>query len=195
MNEPCGNNYATVIYDNSCYFDKYYDNLLFVPNFKMHGNEKVCIQNVYDKALDDGPMLLDNIMYSITESVQSSCFNIVKSGFENFDPTILELDKNYMFVDHEKHGLCDSYIVEFAHDATINYYERGTYGCRNVHVTKKPLFKMQVLKLLLVYLPTLVTMFSMDLFVYKTPMHRKWVRVKCISNFLLDAPFFFMFLS
>ena len=33
-----------------------------------------------------------------------------------------------MLVDHEKNALCDSYIVEFTHDATANYYERGTYA-------------------------------------------------------------------
>ena len=52
------------------------------------------------------------------ESDQSSWFNIAKSGLEevmilNFDPNILELDMNYVLVDHEKHALCDSYIVEF----------------------------------------------------------------------------------
>ena len=40
------------------------------------------------------------------ESDQSSCYNIVKSGFGevmilNFDPTILELDMNYVLLDHE----------------------------------------------------------------------------------------------
>ena len=83
-----------------------------------------------------------------------------------------------MFVDHERHALSDSYIVEFVHDATENYYERGKCGCINFHFTKIPLFNMQVLKLLLFYLPMLVTMFSMDLFAYKIPMHRKWVRLK-----------------
>jgi hypothetical protein len=32
-----------------------------------------------------------------------------------------------MLVDHEKNALCDSYIDESFHDATENYYERGTY--------------------------------------------------------------------
>src|SRR6185369_5666922 len=91
------------------------------------------------------------------ESNQSSCYKIVKSGFENYDPTILELDKNYVFVDHEKHVLCDSYIFEFVHDATENYYERGKHGCRNFHGTKTPLYMLKVLKLLLFYLPMLVT--------------------------------------
>src|SRR3954463_8936208 len=48
---------------------------------------------------------------------------------EGFNPTIFDLDRNYVVVDHEKHDLCDRYIVEFIHDATKNYYERGKYGC------------------------------------------------------------------
>ncbi len=52
-------NYGTVIYDNPCYFDESYDNPLFVPDIKMHGNKEVCLEKVYDKALDDGPILLD----------------------------------------------------------------------------------------------------------------------------------------
>ena len=32
-----------------------------------------------------------------------------------------------MFADHEKNVLCDGYIDESIHDATENYYERGTY--------------------------------------------------------------------
>jgi hypothetical protein len=35
-----------------------------------------------------------------------------------------------------KDGEYDIYIVEFVHDATENYYERGKYGCWNFHVTK-----------------------------------------------------------
>ena len=98
----------------------------------------------------------------------------------NFDHTILELNKNYVFEDHEKHVLCDSYIVEFVHDATGNYFERVKYCYKFFHVTKTPLFMLKVLKLLLFYLPMLITMFFIDLFDYKIPMHRKWVRLKCV---------------
>ena len=138
---------------------------------------------IYDNAHDDGPILPDDINYT----------TIVESGFN--DPTVFELDKNYVFVDHEKNALCDSYIVEFVHDDTGNYYEIGKYGCRNFHVTKTPLFMLNVLKLLLIYLPLLVTMFFMELFVYKIPMHRKWVRLKCVSYLLLDALLYVQFLS
>ena len=36
-----------------------------------------------------------------------------------------------MRVDHENNALGAGYIVEFIHDATENYYEGGTYACRN----------------------------------------------------------------
>ena len=39
MNETCENDFATVIYDNPCYFDKSYDNHLFIPTIDMHDNE------------------------------------------------------------------------------------------------------------------------------------------------------------
>ena len=109
----------------------------------------------------------------------------------NFDPTILELDMNYVLVDREKHALCDSYIVEFVHDGTENYYERGKCGCRNFHVTKTPLFMLIVLKLLLFYLPMLATLCFFDLFLYKITMHRKGFRLKCVSYLLLAALFCF----
>ena len=103
---------------------------------------------------------------------------------------IFELDKNYVFVDHEKHALCDSYIVEFVLDATENYYERGKYGCRNFHGIKTPLYMLKFLKLHLFCLPMLVTLFFIDLFSYKAPMHRKSVRFKHVLNMLLDALFY-----
>ena len=65
MNETCENDVATVIYDNPCYFDKSYDNPLFIPTIDVHDNEEVCLENLYDNALDDGPMLLDDINYII----------------------------------------------------------------------------------------------------------------------------------
>ena len=42
-----------------------------------------------------------------------------------------------MQVDHEKSALSAGYIVEFIHDATENYYEGGTYACRNCNNIKE----------------------------------------------------------
>ena len=95
-------------------------------------------------------------------------------------PTVFELNKNYVFVDHEKHALCESYIVEFVHDATESYYERGKYGCKSSQVTKTPLFILKVLKLYLFHLSMLVALCFNNLFCYKVPLHRKWVRLKYV---------------
>ena len=151
-------------------------------------------------------------------------------GCASFTPTItnetvyayVESNDTFMHVDHDKNALCDSYIVEFIHDATENYFERGKYGYRNLHVTKFLLFMMKVLSFLLIFfymmvslrptgpyergihgfiylnniksslfmlkllklhlfcLPMLVTLCFIDLFSYKIPLHRKWIRLKCV---------------
>ena len=61
-----------------------------------------------------------------------------------FTPTItnetvyacVESNITVMLMDHDNNALCDSYIVDFIHDAAENYFERGKYGYRNLHVTK-----------------------------------------------------------
>ena len=62
------------------------------------------------------------------------------SYFVEFAPTTIpnekkfayvESNKNSMLMHHESNALCDSYIVEFIHDATENYYEGGIYACRS----------------------------------------------------------------
>ena len=107
----------------------------------------------------------------------------------------VESNKNTMLVDHEKNDLCDSYIVEFIHDATENYYEVGTYACRNCNNIKFPLYVLKVLKLYLFCFPMLVDSCSYKLCAHKIPRHRKWVRFKCASNILHDALFMFQYLS
>ena len=58
----------------------------------------------------------------------------------------VESNKNYMLVDHEKNDLGAGYIFEFIHDSTENYYEGGTYACRNCNKIKFPLYVLKVLK-------------------------------------------------
>ena len=103
----------------------------------------------------------------------------------------VESNKNPMLIDHEKNALCDSYIVEFIHDATEIYYEGGTYACRNCNNIKFPLYVLKILKLCLSCFPMLVDYCSHKLFAHKIPMHRKWVRLKCSSHMLHDAPIMF----
>src|SRR4051794_10578192 len=96
-----------------------------------------------------------------------------------------------VLVGHEQHDLCDSYILDVVNDDTENYFERGKFGCRNFHVTKTPLFMLKLLKLFLFHLPMLFALCFFDLFSYKLPMHRKWVRLKCLSDLQLDVLFCF----
>ena len=83
------------------------------------------------------------------------------SYFVEFVPTIIPNEKNFAYVesskfsmqvDHEKNALCAGYIVEFIHDATENYYERGTCACRNCNNIKFPLYVLKILKFCLVCL-------------------------------------------
>ena len=125
------------------------------------------------------------------------------SYFVEFSPTTIdenkfayvESNKISMLVDHENNSLCDSYIVEFIHDATENYYEGGIHACRNCNNIKFPLYVLKILKLCLFYLPMLVDYCSHKLFAHKIPMHRKRVRLKYASHMLHDAPVMFQFLS
>ena len=107
----------------------------------------------------------------------------------------VESSKYSMLVDHEKNALGAGYIVEFIHDAAKNYYQRGTYACRNCNNVQFPLYVLKFLKLCLCYLPMLGDYCSHKLFVNKIPMHSKWVRLKCAIHILHDAPVVFQFLS
>ena len=96
------------------------------------------------------------------------------------NPTILEECQLCMHVDHQENILRDSYIVEFGYDPTCNYYERGKYGCKNFHVTRLPLVMLRLLLFLSSSLHMLVFACLDNSFAYKMPMHRKYVRLRCV---------------
>jgi hypothetical protein len=108
--------------------------------------------------------------------------------YECFTPTIpnetvyayVESNDTFMHMDHDKNVSCDSYIVEFINDATESFYERGRHDFIYLKNIKSSLFLLKILKLHLLCLPMLVTLCFIDLFSYKIPMHRKWVRLKCV---------------
>ena len=112
----------------------------------------------------------------------------------NVNPTILEECQPCMHVDHVENILCDSYFVEFAYDPTCNYYERGKYGGINFHVTNLPLVMLRLLLFLSSSMHMLVFA-CYDLFAYKMPMHRKYVRLICVCHMFYDALFVLQFLS
>ena len=165
---------------------------------------------IYDDYCEDTYALKkrdDKTCHTFENPFAKPCFFIVDTicsaqVFYDTPTTILEnrfpyveSSKISMQVDHEKNALGAGYIVEFIHDATENYYEGGTYACRNCNNIKFPLYVLKVLKLCLFYLPMQVDYCSHKLFAHKIPMHRKWVRLKCASHILHDALFMFQFLS
>ncbi len=147
---------------------------------------------------DDFSYDLENLFkphdeYDICNNIESGFGEVMTLVDDN--PTIFEERQLCMHVDHEKNILCDSYIVEFEYDPTCNYYERGKYGGRNFHITKSPLVMLRLLLSLSSSLH-MVTIGCLDnLFSYKMPMHRKYVRLRCDFHMLYDALVVLQFLS
>ena len=111
----------------------------------------------------------------------------------NVNPTILEECQLCIHVDHVKNMFCDNYIVEFSYDPTCNYYVRGKYSRRNFDLTKLPLVMLRLLSSLCSSLHMLVFACLDNFFAYKMPMHRKYVRLRCVCHVFYDALFVFQF--
>jgi hypothetical protein len=47
---------------------------------------------------------------------------------------------SFMHMARDRNILCDSYIVNYIHDATESYYERGKHGFMHLNNIKFPLF-------------------------------------------------------
>ena len=158
-----------------------------------YGDELAIVPYVKHEIVAISPILYCPIILLKSPNHLPENFALIKAHSDglhlSYDPNDCVGNNMHVLVGHEHHALCDSYIVDVVHDATKNYFERGKFGCRNFHVTKTPLSMLKVLNFLLSYLPMHVTLWFIDLFVFKIPMHRKWVRLKCVSNLLLDAPF------
>jgi hypothetical protein len=121
------------------------------------------------------------------------------SYFVEFSPTTInkndyvyvESINSFMHVAHDKLVLCDSYILNFIHDTTESYYEREKHGFMHINNIKSPLFMLKVLMLHLFCLAMLAASCFNNLFSYKIPLRRKWVRHKSVSYLLFDALFCF----
>jgi hypothetical protein len=141
---------------------------------------------IYDYYCDDMYAILNNDNHETCH--HDFNFQSHDSYFVEFAPTTIhenkfayvESKKSSMLVDHEKNILCDSYIVEFIHDATENYYGRGTCASTYLNNIKFPLYVLKILKFCLFCLPMLVDSCSHKLFAHKIPMHRKQVRLKFV---------------
>ena len=177
---------STICWNDHDWGDSSYDlENLFKPNDEYEIDNNVCnnIESGFGRVSTLDPTYLENVQ---------SCEFFDKSGFGevmtlvNVNPTILEECQLRM---HVGNILCDSYFFEFAYDPTCNYYERGKYGCRNFHVTKLPLVMLRLLSFLSAALHMLVFACLDNLFAYKIPKNRKYVRLKCVCHMYYYALF------
>ena len=178
----------------------FYENDLFSPPSL---EEKICFDDtippIYDDYNDEydifsPPTIEEKINYDYNMPPIFDDYgddNSNDSYFVEFAPTIINKNdyvyegsiNSFMHVAHDKNILCDSYIVNFIHVATEIYYERGKHGSMHLNNIKFPLFMLKILKLHLFCFPMLVALCFHDLFLYMIPMHRKWVRLKCVCVF------------
>jgi hypothetical protein len=129
------------------------------------------------------PPIFDDYGDENNYSVETAPTTIVHVGSIN----------SFMHVANDRDALCDSYIVNYIHDATESYYERGKHGLMNLNNIEFPLFLLEFLKLNLFCLPMLFALCFHDLSLYKTIFHRKWFRFKCVSYLLFNALYCFKF--
>src|SRR5215203_1169745 len=104
--------------------------------------EKIFFDNtlppIYDDYNDSGllvPPTMESKFYYDYTMPPTLDENNNDSYFVEFAPTTTnKIDyayvesNNFMHMAHDKNVSCDSYIVEFVHDATESYYERGRHG-------------------------------------------------------------------
>ena len=88
---------------------------------------------IYDDYGDDMYAILNNDNHETWHHDLN--FQSHDSYFVDFAPTTIhenkftyvESEKISMLMYHEKNALCDSYFVEFTHDAAENYFQREEY--------------------------------------------------------------------
>ena len=144
-------------------FDEY--DIFSPPSFE----EKIFFDDtlppIYDDYNDSGilvpPTMEDKDYYDYT---MPAIYDDYNDGCDSFTPTITNkidyayVESNDTFMHVNKNALCDSYIVEFVHDATESYYERGKHGYMHLNNIKFPLFMLRILKLRLCCLSMLVAL-------------------------------------
>jgi hypothetical protein len=194
---------------NNCYTIS----TIHVPSYDDMFDE-YALQNSYSVAYDDSkPLVYDgyddeyNIFSSPTFEEKISYHYNMPTVFDDYGDennysvetsptTIVHVGSinSFMHLAHARYALCDSYIVSSIHDATKSYYERGKHDFMDLNNIEFSLFMLQFLKLYLFCLSMLFALRFHDLSLYKTIVHRKWFRFKCVSYLLFDALSCFKFL-
>src|SRR4051812_15082523 len=118
-------------------------------------NSESCHNHEGNSSLAKHHLPNTQLIYSVDVVYDSSNPIITKEK----DFAYIESNKfSMLLVDHDKNVFRDTYIVEFIHDPTENYYERRTYDHRYFNNINFPLFMLKVLKLHLFCLPMLIAL-------------------------------------
>jgi hypothetical protein len=88
------------------------------------------------------PPIFDD--YGDENNNDSYFFEFAPTTINKNDYVYVESINSFKQVAHDKDVLCDSYIVNFIHDATKSYYERGKHGIMHLNNIKFPLFMLKV---------------------------------------------------
>ena len=122
------------------------------------------------------------IFYDYGDENNNDCYFVefAPTTINENDYAYVESINSFMHMDHDKNVSCDGYIVDFINDATESYYERGKHGYMHLNNIKFPLYMLKFLKFHLFCLSMLVVSCFNNLFYYKIPLYRKWVRLKCV---------------
>ena len=141
---------------------------------------------IYDDYIDESgfgevmTLLCDES--TISEEVPIDYENKVAIYDDYYDDMYaIKSNKSSMLVHHEKSDVCDSYIVESIHDASENYYERGSYALTYLNNIRFLLYVLIVLKLYLFCLPMLVGSCFHGLLDQKIPTHRSGLNLNVLD--------------
>jgi hypothetical protein len=110
------------------------------------------IPPIYDHYNDEydifsPPTIEEKINYDDLKNNDSYFVEFAPTTINKNDYVYVESINYFKHVAYDKNVLCDSYIVNFIHDATESYYERGKHGFMHFNNIKFPLFMLKILKL------------------------------------------------
>src|ERR1041385_5399103 len=132
-----------------------------------YGNELSIVPHVKHEIFAIAPTLDCPIILLKSPNHIPENYDLIKAQCDGLHLSYIPKDRvennTRVLVGHEKHDLCDSYILYVVHDTTENYFKRGKFGCRNFHITKRPLVMLKVLKLFFFDLLMHVTLCFFDL--------------------------------
>jgi hypothetical protein len=146
--DECETENSMVLYDNPCYYDETNNAPLLFNNATselIDDNEECCLNMLYDNALDDGPMLIDNppcleLVTTLCED-KNDILAVCENTLTNKSPTLFlnspnnTIEEKFAYVEKYLCGLQLSLVPNLCcnHDIKLdidlnNYFERGKHA-------------------------------------------------------------------